>query len=838
MQKLWFIKPCMDPFMTNIFSDLRQASRQMRARPGLWLAIILTLALGIGANTAVFSVVNRMLLQPLGFEDADRLVMVYNTYPNNDLKFAGTSVPDYLDRKEGAPAFASIAMLNQDFLSLNRGDTPERLLATRTTPSLFTVLKSNAALGRTLIDSDAELGALPVAVLSHSLWQRLYGADVSVIGKDLVLNGRNVRIVGVMPEGFAFPDQDRELYVPMIFKPEQKTDAERGNENSISIARLAPGASIESANAQMKALVDRISARLPEYKAFYESSGFGGRAEYLQSFFVGELRQSITLLQAATLLVLLIAAANVANLLLAQGLARRKEFSVRAAIGAGRIQLFRQLAAEALLASLAGAALGLLVAKACLLLMGGQLTQRMGGSLLTPGLDPQVLAFSLVLALAVALLIAIVPAVVVNHWLAQGLRDGGRGNTGSRLTQMSRASLVVMQLSLSVALLIGAGLLLKSFARLIEVDPGFKAEGLYSAALILGNEQYPEAPARARFYESALREVRTLPSVSEAGLISGLPFTEMASAGASFLIKGEVYDVSHPMPHAYQRVIDEGYIGTARVPLIAGRNFNSADRSNSAPVAIIDKVFADKHFAGVDPISKQISFGADDTLGLGADGKPQIPWMTVVGVVGAVKTNELGEAERKETMYLPLQQDAPSFVAIVIRSNLAPAALSSQVRGVLKKIDPGLPLFDIKTMNDRISDSLGPRRAPMQLLLVFAGVALLLATVGIYAVLAFLVGQRTGEIGVRVAIGAGRRDIMQMIFAHSAKLIALGLTIGLAGALLLARGMGAQLFNVSPYDPATYVSVLILLAIVALGASLIPARRACAIDPLRALRPD
>ena len=484
---------------------------------------------------------------------------------------------------------------------------------------------------------------------------------------------------------------------------------------------------------------------------------------------------------------------------------------------------------------MSGAALGLLVAKACLWLMGGQLTQRMGGSLLLPTLDPQVLAFSFVLALVVALLIAVIPAVVVNHSLAAGLRDGGRGNTGSRLTQMSRSSLVVMQLSLSVALLIGAGLLLRSFARLSDVDPGFKADGLYSATLILGNEHYPSATARVQFYDSALRGIRTLPGVRSAGLISGLPFTEMASAGASFSIKNEVYDASHPMPHAYRRVIDDAYIDTAKVPLIAGRNFNSTDRSTTAPVVIVDKIFADKHFAGIDPIGKQITFGASAP---DANGVSQTRWMTIVGVVGAVKSSDLGLSERKETLYLTLQQNAPMYVAIVIRSNLAAGALSSQVRGVLKKIDPGLPLFDIKTMHERINDSLGPRRAPMQLLLVFAGVALLLATVGIYAVLAFLVGQRTGEIGLRVAVGACSNDIMQLIFKHSAKLIALGLAIGLGGALVLATGLSNQLFGVSPYDPATYISVLLLLAIVALSASLIPARRACAIDPLRALRPD
>lgn len=815
--------------MRVFISDLIQAFRQWRARPGLWLAIVVTLALGIGANTAVFSVINSLLLRPLPFANADRLVMVYNTYPKMDLLFAGTSIPDYLDRKAGAPSFEELAMLNQDFLSLTLGETPERISATGTTPSLFSVLQSTALFGRVLEEDDAKEGALPVVVLGHSLWQRLYGADRTVLGRDLVLSGRNYRIVGVMAEGFAFPDADRQLYVPLAFTAAQRSDDERGNEYSISIGRLKPGATIEGANAEMALLVQRVGERLPDYRTFFESSGFGGRARYLQDFFVGELSAMLTLLQAATVFVLLIAAANVANLLLAQGLARRREFSVRSAMGAGRGQLFRQVVAESLLASIAGAVLGLLVAQGCIWLLGGQLTQRMGGSLFVPEIDGQVLLFALAVSVLVALLISVLPALVVSrHSLVQGLKDGGHGTTSSRLTQVSRSALVVVQLALSVALLIGAGLLLRSFSRLNAVDPGFNPEHLYSAAVALSGDRYEELPAVSRFFEQALTEIRALPGVQNAGLISGLPFSPMANSTASFSIKGEVYDATHSAPHAYQRVIDPGYVDAARIPLLRGRNFTSADSADATPVAIIDKLLADKHFPGLDPIGKQLGNGGTNTE----------QWRTVVGVVGTVKINDLGDDVRKETMYVPVAQSPSRMAALIVRSDMAQDALSQRIRSAFKKVDPGQAIFDIKTMQERIHDSLGPRRAPMQLLLVFASVALVLAAVGIYAVLAFLVGQRSGEIGVRMAIGAGRQDILRMVLRQSTHLVMMGIAIGVVAALLIGRWLATQLFGVSQYDPLTYIGVVCLLALVALGASLIPARRASSIDPLRALRQD
>jgi predicted permease len=815
--------------MRHFISDLVHALRQWRARPGLWLAIVVTLALGIGANTAVFSVIHSVLLQPLPFPDAERLVMVYNTYPKNDLQFAGTSIPDYLDRKEGAPSFEDLALLNEVSLSLTLGDVPERLTATRTTPSLFTVLQARAAFGRVLEEDDAKEGAAPTVVLSHGLWQRLYGSDRTVVGRDLVLSGRNYRIVGVMPEGFAFPDTDRQLYVPMAFTQDQRSDNERGNEYSISVGRLKPGATVTSANTEMDLLVQRVTDRLPEYKPFVAASGFTGRAEYLHDFFVGELGGLLALLQAATLFVLLIAAANVANLLLAQGLARRREFSVRSAMGAGRTQLFRQVVAEALLASLAGAALGLLVAQACLMLMGGQLMQRMGGTLFVPAIDANVLGFALAVSVLVALLISILPALVVSrHSLVEGLKDGGHGTTSSRVTQVSRSALVVVQLALSVALLIGAGLLLRSFDRLSNVEPGFNPNNLYSAAVALGGERYAELPAATRFFERALTDIRALNGVDAVGAIEGLPFSPMANSSGTFAIKGEVYDATHVPPHAFQRVIDEGYVDAAGVPLLRGRNFTDADRADAAPVAIIDKLLADKHFAGQDPIGKQISRGGGDDA----------VWLTIVGVVGTVKTNDLGADVRKETMYVPLRQGFMRLGAIVVRSAMPRDELSRQIRNVFKRIDPGQPIFDVKTMQERIHASLGPRRAPMQLLLAFAGVALVLAAVGIYAVLAFLVGQRSGEIGVRMAIGAGRQDILRMVLRQSANLIGLGIVIGIVAALLIGRGLATQLFGVSQYDPMTYISVIALLTLVAMGASLIPARRASGIDPLRALRQE
>ncbi len=816
--------------MRHFFSDLMHAARQWRARPGLWLAIVVTLALGIGANTAVFSVINGVLLRPLPFADADRLVMVYNTYPKNDLAFAGTSIPDYLDRKTGAPSFEDLAMFNQISLNLTLGQTPEQLSAARVTPSFFSVLQSGAAIGRVLDEADAEEGAAPVAVLSHGLWQRLYGADRTIIGRELVLSGRNYQIIGVMPEDFAFPDRQRDLFVPFAFNAEQRGDQERGNEYSMSIGRLKPDASIAGANAEMDLLVQRLGARLPDYQTFIASSGFTGRAEYLQKFFVGDLSGLLGLLQAATLFVLLIAAANVANLLLAQGLARRREFSVRAAMGAGRAQLFRQVVAESLLATVVGAGLGLLVAQGCLALMGGQLLQRMGGSLFTSSIDGTVLAFTLVVSVLVALLISILPVMVVaGPSLVEGLKDGGHGTTSSRLTRISRSGLVVVQLALSVTLLIGAGLMLRSFDRLSSVGPGFEPGDLYSAAYALNGEQYAEASARSRFIENALGGIREIPGVSAAGMISGLPFSPMANSSGTFGIRGEVYDATHVPPHAFQRIVDEGFFPASAVPLLLGRNFNAADHADANRVVIIDKLLADKHFAGKNPIGQQLSRGDNDE---------NTQWMTVVGVVGTVKASELGAEVRKETMYVPMRQTSVPVGALVVRAKMPREVLTTRIRAVMKRVDPGQPIFDIQTMQERIDASLGPQRAPMQLLLVFACVALVLAAIGIYAVLAFLVGQRASEIGVRMAIGAGRGDILKLVMGQSAALVGLGLGIGVAAALLFGRVLGAQLYGISAYDPLTYIVVVVLLALVATVASLVPARRASTMDPLRALRQE
>jgi predicted permease len=419
---------------------------------------------------------------------------------------------------------------------------------------------------------------------------------------------------------------------------------------------------------------------------------------------------------------------------------------------------------------------------------------------------------------------------VSRNSLVQGLKDGGHGTTSSRVTRLTRSGLVVLQLALSVALLIGAGLLLRSFDRLHRETPGFNPEDLYSAAVVLSGDRYADNAAAGRFFETALADIRALSGVDSVGMIEGLPFSDMANSSGTFAIKGEVYDDARVPPHAYQRTIDEGFVDAARVPLLLGRNFNAGDRADSTPVAIIDKLLADKHFAGQDPIGRQIARG---------DGNGDaVQWLTVVGVVGTVKVNDLGAEMRKETMYVPLRQAPTRNGAIVVRSALPPEELSARIRAAFRRIDPGQPIFDVKTMQQRIHESLGPRRAPMQLLLVFAGVALVLAAVGIYAVLAFLVGQRSAEIGVRMAIGADNRSILGMVLRQSAHLVAIGIVLGLVTALLIGRGLASQLFGVSQYDPVTYVVVVILLGLVAMGASLIPARRASAIDPLRALRQE
>ena len=819
--------------LSHLLQDLRYGARMLLAKPGFTLAAVLTLALGIGANTAVFSVVDALLLKPLPYADSAQLVHVYNTYPKGELMMAGTSVPDYMDRRDQAPALADSAIWQPYSFNLSTQSAPERLNGVAATPSLFSTLGAGAALGRTLTDADGQVGSEHVVVLSAGLWKNQFGGDTAVVGRDVRLNGDNYRIVGVMPEGFFFPDHQAQLWAPLAFTDRQRSDEERGREMYDSIGRLAPGASIAQLDAQMDAIVqhnlERVAGtpRGDGWKKFVESSGFTGRAQTLHDAWVGDLRPTLWLLQALVAVVLLIACANVANLLLTRLSARQKELSVRTALGAGRARIARQLLIESLLLALVGGAAGLALGAAGVdvirtLGLGGQT-----GSF-NIAIDMPVLAFSLLLALATGFVFGLFPLLsLARNRTAEALGEGGRGNSAGPASRRVRNALVVAQTAMAVALLGVAGLLIRSYLHVQQQSPGFVSDNVLSAMIVLPKNRYPDEASQAQFYDRLLGEARALPGVKSAGLVNNMPFSGNDGSG-SYLIEGR--DRSNgATPHGYQQTIDEDFFKSMQIPILAGRAFTAQDTATAPPVAIVDETLVKKYFAGQDPIGKRISNNYNED-------PAKTRWMTIVGVAGTVKRDRLSEQTTKETIYAYYKQQPDTYATLALRTEMAPNALVAPLRDALRRVDPEQPVFDIKTMSERIALSLDDRRTPMLLLMLFAGVALALSAVGIYGVLAFAVAMRTGEIGVRLSLGAQRRDILRLILRDGGRLTALGLAIGLVGAIAIATAMRAQLFGVGVLDPATLALVIGVIGTTALVACWLPARRAARIAPTEALR--
>jgi len=820
--------------LNHLLQDLRYAARMLLAKPGFTLAAVLTLALGIGANTAVFSVIDALLLKPLPYADSAQLVHIYNTYPKGELMVAGTSVPDYLDRRSQAPALADSAIWQPSSFNLSTQGTPERLNGVAATPSLFSTLGATAALGRALNAADGEIGNEHVVVLSAALWKNQFGADTGVVGRAVRLNGDNYRIVGVMPDGFFFPDHQAQLWAPLAFTDKQRSDDERGREAYDSIGRLAPGASIAQLDAQMDAIVQHNLERVggtprgAEWKKFIESSGFTGRAQTLRDAWVGDLRPTLWLLQALVAVVLLIACANVANLLLTRLSARQKELSVRSALGAGRRRIARQLLIESLLLALLGAAAGIALAAAGVSLIR---TLGLGGQTdsFSIELDTPVLLFSLLLALATGLVFGLFPILsLARTRTAEALSEGGRGNSAGPASRRLRNALVVAQTAMAVALLGVAGLLIRSYLHVQQQSPGFVSDNVLSAMIALPANRYADDASQAQFYQRLLDETRALPGVKSVGLVNNMPFSGNDGSG-SYLIDGRDGN-DGATPHGYQQTVDEDFFKSLQIPLLAGRPFDPRDSAGAPLVAMVDEILAKKYFPGQDPVGKRISIDYNSTE------PAKTKWMTIVGVVGAVKRDRLSEQTSKETIYVYYRQQPDRFATLALRTDMAPAALVAPLRAALRRVDPEQPLFDIKTMSERIALSLDDRRTPMLLLMLFAGVALALSAIGIYGVLAFAVALRTGEIGVRLSLGAQRRDILRLVLGDGSWLTGLGLLLGLLGALAIGAAIRAQLFGVGIADPATLAIVVGVVATTALLACWLPARRAAGINPIEALR--
>ncbi len=805
-------------------ADVKYALRALASRPLYALASIAVLAVAIGANTTVFSVFNGLFLRPLPYPDGDRLVMVYDSYPKQNLPNAGTAIPDYLERREQAPSLENLAIVAEFPRTLAGDGPPQRLQVARASSSLFDVLRTQPAIGRAFTEDEARVGNDNVAVLSHRLWNTRFGARSDIVGTDIRLDGTTFRVIGVMPENFGFPRRDIDAYLPFAFTEQQMSDAARGNQFSTSVGRLRAGATVEGLEAELAAIVrNNVAAgRLPADAVTV--AGFTGRAQPLRDLQVGNLRDMLLILQTVVLVVLLIACANLANLQLTRLASRRKELAVRSALGAGGERILRMVLVEALLLSFAGGALGVAVAAG-----GLALVRRLGLDRSNQGfelaLDSNVLAYTLGAAVLAGIVSGVPPVLaLLRDDLTGAIREAGRQGGGGRRAQRMRNGLVVAQLAMSVMLLVGAGLLTKSFYGLLAEGPGFNAGSVWTARFSLAGPRYTDRESWPRFQEQALAAVRALPGVSAAGMTSVLPFGGNNSQGSTN-IDGYVVPQGASPPHAQHRSIDEGYLTALGIPIVAGRNFAPHE---SEPVVIIDEVFAEKYWPGRSPLGQRLQRNLE----------PADRWYTIIGVVPAVKHASLADTTIKETLYWHYEQRPEPVAVVALRTVVPPGQLGNAVSAAIASLDPEVALSDARPLADRIDASLGPQRTPMVLTLVFAGVAFALAVIGIYGVLAWAVTQRVNEIGVRMALGARAADIGRMILAQGGKLVAIGLGVGIVGALVLGRVLASQLQRVGAFDPLVLALTVVGLGGAALIASWLPARRAASVDPLTALRSE
>ena len=807
--------------------DLRYALRSLRKQPVFALVAVLTLTLGIGANTAIFSLLYQTLLRPLPYPSADRLVFVWNSYKGINLDQASVSIPDYFDRKTQAPAIEDATLFTNRTANLNEGGNPEQLRALAVTPSFFSTLERQPFLGRGFTDDEAKPDADKFAILTYGLWTSHYAADRGIVGRDIRVNGVAHRVVGVLPPDFQLPGRDIALLTPFAFTPAQMSDNARGNEFSQMIARLRPGASIAQLDEQMKVITEHVSERLPARAGFMKTSLFGGYAVSIRDQFVGDVRPQMYMLQIGVLLVLFIACANVANLILMRATGRNRELAIRATLGAGQWRIVRQMLTEGLVISVAGAiggiAAGLLGLQALIAMAGPQIPGTPEATL-----NPIVLAFTFTLAILTGLVFGIIPALAITRGNASTfLKDDSRSGTASKGTGATRAFLVVAETMLAVMLLVGAGLLLKSFAKLQSVDPGFTPDNVLTAQIALPAARYPDAPAYRAFWARLLEQARAIPGVTTAASTTNVPFNGNISSG-SYTIVGRAQGPGEQVPHGRQEVVGGEYFKAMHIPVIQGRVFNDGDTAEAAPVCVVDEYMAKKYFPTGNAVGQQIQRGG-----------PTTPKYTIVGVVGIINSIDLGMPVTKERLYYPLTQQVQARgggMALVVKTGLDPQTLVSQVRAAVRAIDPEQPIADVRTMEQWVARSLQTRRTNMLLLTIFGCVALVLSAIGIYGVLAFGVAQRVREFGIRQALGADRSSILSLVLKQGLRTAGLGMLLGLGGSVALGRYLQTLLFGVTPHDLGVFGGVTVLLFGVAMVACYVPARRATRVDPMVALR--
>jgi putative ABC transport system permease protein len=809
--------------MDHLLQDLRYGLRTLRSRPGFTLVALLALAFGIGANTAIFSVLNAVLLRPLPYKDSSRLVMLWHDYSQMNLPKASLSVPSYLEYRDHVKAFESVAAATNWSANLTGVGEAERVQGARVTANFLSTVGVSPAAGRDFLPEDDKPGGDRVVLVSHGLWQRRFGGDPSVVGKTLALNGENHTVVGILPENFLF-FRPADLFKPIAFTPEQSGPDNHGNEYLIGVARLREGTTLAQARSEMDGIVARLR---PEFYV----AGWDVRMVPLLEEMTGEVRPALLVLMAAVGCVLLIACSNVANLLLARAATRRREIAIRSALGAGRWRVVRQLMTESIVLAVAGGALGLLVAFWGLRVLmaaapSAAVQMVLGGRAV--GLDGGVLAFTLGLSVLTGLLFGVAPALQASRAdLEEVLKDTGRGEGTGVHGHRLLAAFVVSQVAVALVLLVSAGLLIRSFVRLQAVDPGFRTDHLLTLRVTLPQSRYVEDGQVAAFFDDLLQRLSALPGVQSAAAVSNLPMSG-DNASASFAIEGLQVPDGQPSPHGDSHVVSDGYFAAMQIPIVRGRFFEPRDTREAVKVAIIDQVLADRYWPGADPIGRRMA--------LYFEGTPDKPaWREIVGVVGHVKKYGL-DGRVKEQYYMPAPQMPRRNMFLVLRTSSDPTTLAAAARAAVRDRDADLPVFQVRTMDQVVDETLVTRRFAMLLLALFAGLALFLAGVGLYGVISCSVAQRTREIGLRMALGAQGGDVVRMVVRRGLALAALGLAFGIVAALAVTRFLSALLFSVPPTDPATFVSIAALLLAVAGAASFLPAWRAARVDPMEALR--
>jgi putative ABC transport system permease protein len=812
--------------METLFQDIRYATRQLRKSPAFTAVAVITLALGIGANTAIFSVVNGILLRPLAFRDPDRLVRIWHVPPAKSFPGMTTftvSPANYLDWERQNHVFENMAIYSYRGFTLNSGDKPERVDASAVSQGFFQTLSVPALIGRTLTLDDDQPGHANVVVLSYRFWQEHFGSNRDIVGHDVVIDEQNFLVAGVMPPSFRFPDF-AQMWTPMAWTDQDR--AVRGEHHYVVLARLKAGVDLKTAQAEMNTISSRLEQLYPT-----DDKGWGAVVVPLHDDLVSDVRPAMLVLLGAVACVLLIACVNVANLILAKSFSRQKEIAIRTALGASSARVLRQVITESVLLALLGGTLALTYAHSGVRLIMAFLADKVPP--VDVSVDAKVLAFTAVVSLLTGVLSGLLPALRLAHnnvsqTLKQGLGRTDADSGGHR----TRSVLVVCEVALSLVLLMGAGLMIRSFQRLQRVNAGFDPHGVLTVNIAIAEKEFSGPDQQVRFFEQVLQQVRTLPAVDAAGVIDDIPLNNNGS-NQPIAIDGRPEVAMSEQPEVSVRLISAGYMRALRIPILQGRDFSDMDVAGRPGAILISESMARRFWPGEDAIGKRLKLTFF----------PEIS-REVVGVVGDVKLDGLDQTRPAVALYAPLDQVSvpklggwSSFpMTLVVRAATSPASLVSAVSNAIHQVNPGVPLRDIFSMDEVVTNSLSQRRFNMLLLGIFAGLAVVLAAVGIYSVLSYSVKRRVNEIGIRLALGARLGDVLRMVVYEGMKPTLLGVVIGVVAALALGRSISSLIYEVTPSDPLTFLAVAAVLAAVAFLACVIPAYRAAKVDPMVALR--